>query len=202
MMSPGSSRSAETLERRSGRFPALGRGKLPGVPRWRVTLPRMEQARILLVDNDADIVSVVSLVLERAGAEVLTASRGEVGLARVREAQAAGRGLDLVVLDLRMPGMSGMEVLDALHALDHAPPVVVLSGYFDDGDRARLEASPLLAGILKKPFDLNTLVETARRAVRRDVAGAGGDSRQRQEFRDPGQGSLFEGVEDRGDGFA
>ena len=68
-------------------------------------------ARILVADDDADIRELVQLKLESAGHEVVVAVDGEAALASLRAARP-----DLALLDVMMPGRSGLEVLDAVRA--------------------------------------------------------------------------------------
>ena len=130
-------------------------------------------SRVLLIDNDADVSGVVASFLSRRGGfEVLNALDGRAGLDLLAAEREAGRAIDLIVLDLRMPGMGGTEVLSELEELSAAPAVIVLSGYVDDDDRARLEGSSLVHAIVGKPFDLFGLVATAEAAI----AGSGESS--------------------------
>lgn len=91
-----------------------------------------ETLRILVVDDNADAVESLAMLLESYGHEVYTAGSGEHGL---RQAQL--QPLDLVVLDIGLPGMNGYEVARALRGLSLAchPVLVALSGYGRDADR-------------------------------------------------------------------
>jgi len=110
--------------------------------------------RLLVVDNDREVSMLVGVFLERSGNSVTVATNGREGLERI---EAAGDAFDLVLLDLRMPELSGIEFLDRLEAMPSPPPVLVLSGYIAPVDRERLDASPLVRGTLEKPFDLEKL---------------------------------------------
>ncbi|MBI3291190.1 MAG: response regulator [Elusimicrobia bacterium] len=123
--------------------------------------PLRERRRILLIDDDHDLVRLVASLLERAGYEVVTSPDGEQGLAQViRESP------DLVLLDLNLPGIHGFDVLTRLKqdAATRAVPVVILttSGQPADRDRAfRLGATDY---IVKSPR-LATLADQVRRAL-------------------------------------
>lgn len=82
--------------------------------------------KVLVVDDEAVIREGCERVLRREGFEVFLACDGREGLALARE--HAGE-LDVVLLDLKMPGPSGMEVLEELLRLDPSLPVVVITGY-------------------------------------------------------------------------
>jgi len=80
-------------------------------------------ASVLVVDDDPAVRTTIRLVLERAGYRVSVASDGRAGLA----ALAAG-GIDLMVVDLFMPGMDGLETLREVRRHRADLPVIVISG--------------------------------------------------------------------------
>ena len=84
----------------------------------------MPKSRILVIDDEAAIRDSLRMTLEYEGYEFIGASTGQEGLA-LAERDAP----DLVLLDVKMPGMDGLEVLDRLHAMNEALPVVVVSGH-------------------------------------------------------------------------
>lgn len=123
-------------------------------------------SRILLVDNDEDVSSVLRTALTKgAGFDVLQAFDGDQALARFRDERHGGRAIDLVVLDLRMPGRDGLEVLAELETVPDAPPVIVLSGYVDAADRSRLAESRLVHATFAKPFDIFELIAGIEEAI-------------------------------------
>ncbi len=84
----------------------------------------MTARRILLVDDDASVRDAMSTFLSRAGFSVTEAPSGEDALRR-----AAAGGFDLAVSDLKMPGISGLELLQALRGRGDAIPFVLLTAY-------------------------------------------------------------------------
>jgi DNA-binding response OmpR family regulator len=112
---------------------------------------------VLLVDDDADIVSAMRAVLERRGYRVLTAGDGNAGLAAAeREAP------DLVVVDMMMPKKSGFLVLEKLKGRGGGPPVVMITA--NEGSRHRAYAEALGADdYLRKPFAMDRLLESVTR---------------------------------------
>ncbi|MFP4350676.1 MAG: response regulator, partial [Desulfococcaceae bacterium] len=103
--------------------------------------------------DDAQIRHLVQRMLERLGYETICAPGGAAALEIFKEKREA---LDLVLCDLSMPGMSGIEVLENLRALDAAIPVILSSGYSEDDlkDRYRNKG---FSGFLQKPYRLKTL---------------------------------------------
>jgi DNA-binding response OmpR family regulator len=85
--------------------------------------------RVLLVDDHPDVRAMLSLALGRAGVAVLAACDGEDALGLIERDLDAGRPIvDLIVLDMMMPGLSGSDVLRALRArFTDLPPVLIIS---------------------------------------------------------------------------
>lgn len=85
--------------------------------------------RVLLVDDDVELVELLRDYLEREGFAVSTAHDGPTGVSA-----ALGAHHDIVVLDIMMPGMSGIEVLNRIRA-ESTTPVIMLTARGDDADR-------------------------------------------------------------------
>ncbi len=116
-------------------------------------------ARILVIDDDAAIRDSLRMILEYQGYGVMTAATGEEGAALVeREAP------DLVVLDIKMPGMDGLEVLQRLTHLTDVTPIVVMSGHATIG--TAVEATRLGAfDFVEKPLETERVLVLVRNAV-------------------------------------
>src|SRR5260221_306150 len=82
--------------------------------------------RVLIVDDDAGIRDALRMILEYEGYEVLTAPDGKTALGDLERER-----IDAVLLDIKMPGMDGFEVLDKIAAREPAPPVLMISGHGD-----------------------------------------------------------------------
>lgn len=122
--------------------------------------------RVLVVDDEEDFREVLASLLERLGLQVTTASSGTEGLDI-----AASTSFDTILLDQRMPGLSGLEVAARLRAAGIATPIVVVSAAHDIATIARTMGTPLW---LRKPFGLTALQQVLGSAgvPTRDPAGS------------------------------
>ncbi|RJP30220.1 MAG: response regulator [Actinobacteria bacterium] len=119
--------------------------------------------RILLADDDPDVVEVVSMLLEDEGYEIITAKDGGEALEKI-EAESP----DLVILDLLMPRVDGFAVINTLHEPRFerwaGTPLIVLTSVREEVSRRRyeLETGKQMdyAAYLEKPADPDELLET------------------------------------------
>ena len=117
------------------------------------------RSRILVIDDEAAIRDSLKMILEYEGYEVLTAATGEDGIA-----QAEREAPDLVFLDVKMPGMDGIEVLQRLRHLVEVTPIVVISGHGTVS--TAVEATKLGAfDFIEKPLERERVLVTVRNAV-------------------------------------
>lgn len=116
---------------------------------------------VLVVDDEEDVRQVACGVLSRFGATALEAASGDAALVLCRE--SASR-IDVIVLDLTMPGLSGEETLRRLRELGVTARVVIASGCGEVDVMAR--CTDLGAGFfLQKPFEIDQLLAVVRRAL-------------------------------------
>lgn len=117
--------------------------------------------RVLVVDDDEDLLATVRTMLEEArGYQVETAASGfAAGLAVARFRP------DAILLDIRMPGMDGFEVVKQLREQRKGKtvPVVACTGYADPAMEERIRAE--FDGLLEKPIDLDALLEAVQTAI-------------------------------------
>lgn len=109
---------------------------------------RMAKKKILIIDDDADMVEMIGLRLETSGYEVITANDGLTGLERARKENP-----DLILLDVRMPKMDGHTMLRNLKKYREntkSIPVIMLTGMKKLEDLFYLEGA---VGYITKPFD-------------------------------------------------
>ncbi len=126
---------------------ASGKKVSPPATNWR------GKGRVLLAEDEEPVRSVTGQMLRDLGLEVLEASDGLEALELYRKNRAE---LDLVLLDLTMPGLDGGEVLREIRRIDPEARVVISSGYSEDDLVRRFDRlSP--GGILQKPYSLEKL---------------------------------------------
>jgi PAS domain S-box-containing protein len=116
---------------------------------------------ILLVDDEKVIRELGSEMLQGVGYRVLTAGSGEEALALMKE---PNRHIDLMILDLGMPGMGGLRCLKELAAMDPDFKVLVASGYSPDR-RIQDTLEDGAAGFIAKPFRHTDLLSTVREVL-------------------------------------
>ncbi len=112
---------------------------------------------ILIVDDEEMVRRTAGRILERYGYRVLVAADGREGLNVFRQEKG---GVDLVLLDLSMPGIPGSEVLATLRTLNSRVKIVIFTGY-----TAKPEDFAEVQGIIQKPFALDALTRTVRRVL-------------------------------------
>lgn len=112
--------------------------------------------KILLVDDEEMIVDVGQRMLSRLGYEVLIAKSGQEALSIY---QANADSIDLVVLDMVLPQMSGEEIYDQLRQMNSEVKVILSSGYGLDSKVSEIMARGC-SGFIQKPFNLQSLSET------------------------------------------
>jgi DNA-binding response OmpR family regulator len=125
---------------------------------------------ILVADDDRAMREMVAAALRLDGYEVVEAGSGEELLYDVRarlDYPAGGHGgIGLIVTDLRMPGLSGFDILAWLRAAGSSTPVVVMTAFGSAEARAEVMRLGAIA-LLDKPFALERLRDVARRAIAR-----------------------------------
>ncbi len=119
--------------------------------------PTATPATILVVDDDQGARSLLRRILERAGFAVILADDGHNAMAQLR-----GRKVDLVVTDMVMPEMDGIELMRALVAEQPLVPIVALSGVNDWGYYLRIALRLGARAGLRKPMKAAELVATVR----------------------------------------
>ncbi|MFN8544355.1 MAG: response regulator [Candidatus Binatia bacterium] len=122
--------------------------------------------RILLAEDDVEMRGLIAAALEADGYDVVEAGDGlelldalEIAASRPRDTR-----FQLMISDVRMPGLSGLDVLAALRCAEWTTPVIVITAFGDDDTHA--EARELGAmRVFDKPFDLDDLRTAVRQVV-------------------------------------
>ncbi|MGA7988057.1 MAG: response regulator [Candidatus Dormiibacterota bacterium] len=116
----------------------------------------MSRPRVLLADDDPRVLSVVSRYLALEGYEMSTVSDGEAAVAT-----AAAEVPDLIILDIMMPGIDGIEACRRIraNAATAQTPVLMFSALSEEAEQARLAGAD---GMLPKPFNLPGLAEAVK----------------------------------------
>jgi CheY-like chemotaxis protein len=131
-------------------------------------LPDVAAASILVVDDDPMLLRMTQIVLTDLGYGVTPASDGREAIRLVDEAQ--GR-FDLMILDMRMPDMDGLAVLERVHAKWPAMRALLVTGYASDGILEQTRAQGAV-GVLEKPYDPDTLAAAVKELVVRRSSAA------------------------------
>ncbi|HWA61721.1 MAG TPA: response regulator [Caulobacteraceae bacterium] len=116
---------------------------------------------VLSVDDSASVRQMVRLTLSGAGYQVIEAGDGREGLAKAR-----GGGVDVVVTDINMPNMTGLELVEALRQLPafNGVPILCLTTESDPGIKGRARAAGA-SGWITKPFQPDQLLAAVRKVL-------------------------------------
>jgi PAS domain S-box-containing protein len=116
---------------------------------------------ILLVDDEEMIIKVGQAMLEKLGYHVLIAKSGKIAIEKV---YSQGNTIDLVILDLIMPGMDGGKTFDSIRSINPRIPVILSSGYSISG-----KATDIMQrgcnGFIQKPFNISELSHQVRKVL-------------------------------------
>lgn len=119
---------------------------------------------VLVVDDEDHVRHVTELMLTQFGLDVVGAQDGMEAVEIVRD---RGEGIDLVVMDLTMPRMTGEEAFLEMKKIRPNIKVVMTSGYNEADSSSNLKTQEIFE-FLQKPFDLEKLIGTVRKAVEGD----------------------------------
>lgn len=117
---------------------------------------------VTLAEDDDDIRNAVAMLLEDAGYEVEALSSGGMLLERLAPAilgDPSARRPDVLVTDVRMPGVNGLAMMEGLRANGWGAPIVIMTAFADDEMRRRV-ADLGSAALIDKPFDPDVLTKT------------------------------------------
>jgi excisionase family DNA binding protein len=133
------------------------RTELPATPAR--PAPRAARPRVLVVDDEESIRELLSRWLEQAEYDVETAPDGQAGVEKLRR-----HDYDLLIADLKMPGLDGLSMIREAKRLKADLPVIIITGFSDES--SAIEAVNLgVTGYLTKPFRLPQVLAAAARAL-------------------------------------
>ncbi|MCP3918404.1 MAG: sigma-54-dependent Fis family transcriptional regulator [bacterium] len=126
---------------------------------------KSERTPVLVADDDPDIRLALEMLLQYEGFEVWTAKDGEEAWRRIEAERGAGRAPALVLTDLKMPKLDGLELLERIVALEDGPPVILISGHGDVATAVEAMQKGA-ANFLEKPIDDKRVLVTLRTTLR------------------------------------
>jgi len=131
------------------------------VPSVAAPATRSGRPHVLVVDDEASIRDLLSKTLALAEYDVETAPDGNAALERLRETHA---GVDLLIADLKMPGMDGLSLIRQVKQLKADLPIIIITGFSTES--SAIEAVNLgVAGYLTKPFRVPQVLAAAAKAL-------------------------------------
>ena len=135
-----------------------------------VYMENMAKEHILVVDDEQNMRNTLAFILETANYQVTTAAEGREALEEILAARENGRPVDLLITDFRLPGLTGLQLIDELNYLKIKIPVLVITAY---GNRSLfLELMRTgCADYLDKPFDYKELVKRVDSLVEKKLTG-------------------------------
>ena len=120
--------------------------------------------RILMVDDDHEMVALGKLILEREGFKVLSAYSGKEGLEVLEQAD----NVDLVLLDIMMLGMDGWQVLENIRNNEtyaHVPVIMLTARHYLEDEPTTTNYSDMFDGYVVKPFVVRDLLGKIRKLI-------------------------------------
>lgn len=119
---------------------------------------------ILIVEDEPVVFTVTQTLLTRSGCVVLTAADGASALEIVREHPSA---IDLVLLDMTMPGMTTDDIIRAIRDLNAHVPILLTSGYTSSDTVGHMLDEGAVQGFLPKPYELHELLSAINQLMKR-----------------------------------
>ncbi|MFQ5902241.1 MAG: response regulator [Candidatus Binatia bacterium] len=128
------------------------------------------QSRVLLAEDDDELRKLLAWSLRREGYHITECADGMCLLNYLDSflLQTESRDYDLIISDIRMPGISGLEILKGLHACEGFPPMIMITAFGDEETHAQAHRLGA-AAIFDKPFDIENLLAKVREILSRSV---------------------------------
>ena len=146
-------RHDECMPVESDLSPAVQPSSLPVT----VYMENMAKEHILIVDDEQNMRNTLAFILETANYHVTTAAEGRSALEEILAARKGDRPVNLLITDMRLPGLTGLQLIDELNYLKIKIPVLVITAYGDRSLLLELERTGC-TDYLDKPFDYKEFV--------------------------------------------
>ena len=122
---------------------------------------------IALAEDNPDLRALLAAALQRVGYRVVQVGTGEQLISTVRRLLEEGEPLRLIITDVRMPALGGLDAARLLRGAGHATPLILMTAYGDAWTRT--QAAGLGAVLLDKPLSLEVLRRAVQRAIGPDT---------------------------------
>jgi DNA-binding response OmpR family regulator len=128
-----------------------------------------ERPHVLLAEDDGEMRSLISRALRKEGYDVTEAADGASLVERLGDTISHRAGeptesFDVIISDIRMPGVFGLSVLEGVQSMDGIPPIILITAFGDDETHARAEELGA-AATFDKPFKIKDLMACVRGVV-------------------------------------
>jgi two-component system alkaline phosphatase synthesis response regulator PhoP len=133
---------------------------------WGITYYRMENKTVLIIEDDEDIVELLTIHVKDLGCKVMSRTNGQQGLAIAKEEH-----FDLIILDITLPGLNGMEICRKIRQADRHTPIMMLTAKSEEIDKVMgLETGA--DDYLTKPFSIREFIARVKVIFRRNEDNA------------------------------
>jgi DNA-binding NtrC family response regulator len=123
-----------------------------------------KKGRILLVDDDEGVLFTTKAIFEFANYSVQTVESGRGCFEALKEGS-----FDVVILDIQLGDMNGLEVLREIKRLQPKLPVIIMSVYYDQNIQTQQIIAEEADGCIKKPFEIEEAISTVEKVVRLNI---------------------------------
>ncbi len=125
-----------------------------------------DRRHILIAEDDDEFRNLLVQSFRKHGYEVTACRHGVdlVGQLRCLSEPARPDDFDLIVSDIRMPGVTGLSVLEGLHEFKHAPPVILITAFGNEETHAAAQRLGA-AAVVDKPFEMENLLSEVAKAL-------------------------------------
>ncbi|MGE4497036.1 MAG: response regulator [Deferribacterales bacterium] len=125
-----------------------------------------DKLEILFAEDEEELRRGVCLYFRKFGYKVTEAANGLSCIQKIKDRENSGKDFDLILLDVMMPEMTGLEVLDYLHRSGRRIPVLLITGYLDVRPEEEY-VKEMVIGLLHKPFSPSELIESTHTILQR-----------------------------------